>query len=62
MAYGHGLVKPLGLMTGLCYDRPVFEVLELFEEKNVTHAEIWAHPDHADLTDDLTLRRLADFQ
>jgi sugar phosphate isomerase/epimerase len=55
-------MKPLGLMTGLRFDWPVFDVLELFEESGVTHAEIWGHPDHADLTDSQTIRRLADYQ
>lgn len=55
-------MKPLGMMTGLRYDRPVFEVLDWFEEKGVTHAELWGHPDHADLTDSKTIRRLADYQ
>jgi len=49
-------------MTGLRFDRPVFEVLDWFEEHGVSHAEIWAHPDHADLNDSQTLRRLADYQ
>lgn len=50
------------MMTGLRYDRPVFEVLDWFEQHGVSHAEIWAHPDHADLHDSQTIRRLADYQ